>query len=268
MATTLDNDRLLEMRGNNVVDPSGSKIGSFDEVYLDRDTGAPEWAAVKTGMFGTSVNLVPLERASERDGDLQVAFEKDAVKNAPNVDVDEDISEDEERRLYEHYGLEYSAYHGEDFDREERRGVDTGRGQDIARDTSGPETDSAMTRSEQEVEISKHRRERGRVRLRKYVETDTVTKTVPVEREKVRLEREPVTDDNVDAATSGPDLSDEEAEVTLTEEEVDVQKRTVPKERVRLETDVETEEREVSEEVGRERLDVQEEGDVEGDVRR
>lgn len=268
MATTLDNDRLLGMRGNNVVDRSGSKIGSFDEVYLDRETGAPEWAAVKTGMFGSNLNLVPLEGASEHDGDLQVAYEKDTVKDAPNVDVDEEISEDEERRLYEHYDLEYSAYHGDDFDRDERRGVDADRGQDIARDTSGPETDSAMTRSEQEVEIDKHQRERGRARLRKYVETDTVTKTVPVEREKVRLEREPVTEGNVDAATSGPDLSDEEAEVTLTEEEVEVRKRTVPKERVRLETDVETEEREISEEVGRERLDVQEEGDVEGETRR
>ena len=85
--------------------------------------------------------------------------------------------------------------------------------------------------------------------------TENVTKTVPVQREEVRIEREPITDANVGAATSGRDLTEEEAEVTLHEEVVDVDKRVVPKERVKLDTEtVETEET-VTEEVRKERIE-------------
>jgi uncharacterized protein (TIGR02271 family) len=94
------------------------------------------------------------------------------------------------------------------------------------------------------------------VRLKKYVVEDQVTETVPVRREEVRLEREPITDANVDAALDGPDISEEEHQVTLHAEEPVVEKRAVPKERVRLEKDVETEEREVSGTVRSERIDV------------
>jgi uncharacterized protein (TIGR02271 family) len=103
-------------------------------------------------------------------------------------------------------------------------------------------------------------RERGRARLRKYVVTEEVQQTVPVQREEVRIEREPITDPNVDDATSGPDISDEEHEVTLHEEEPVVEKRTVPKERVRLEKDTVTDERTVSEEVRKEQIEA--EGDL------
>ena len=85
---------------------------------------------------------------------------------------------------------------------------------------------------------------------------EQVTKTAPVQREEVRVEREPITDANLDAATSGPDISEAEHQVTLHEEEPVVEKRVVPKERVRLETDTVTDEREVAEDVRREQLDV------------
>src|SRR5687768_18482317 len=119
----------------------------------------------------------------------------------------------------------------------------------------------ATTRSEEELRVGTQTRERGRARLRKYVTTEQVTQTVPVQREEVRVEREPITDANLDAATSGPAISEEEHEVTLREEEVVVDKRAVPKERVRLDKDTVTEERQVSEEVRKEQIQV--EGDQE-----
>jgi len=121
---------------------------------------------------------------------------------------------------------------------------------------SGPETDNAMTRSEEELRVGTAEREAGRVRLKKYVVEDQVTETVPVRREEVRIEREPITDANLGDATSGPAISEEEHEVTLHEEEVVAQKRVVPKERVRLEKDVETEERQVNETVRKEQIDI------------
>jgi uncharacterized protein (TIGR02271 family) len=94
----------------------------------------------------------------------------------------------------------------------------------------------------------------GRARLRKYVVTENVTKTVPVKKEKVRVEREPITEQNRGKAMAGPDISEEEHEVTLTEEEPVVEKRAVPKERVRLEKDVEQQEQQVTEQVRKERI--------------
>jgi uncharacterized protein (TIGR02271 family) len=88
------------------------------------------------------------------------------------------------------------------------------------------------------------------------VTTEQEQVTVPVQREEVRVEREPITDANLDAATSGPAISEEEYEVTLREEEPIVEKRAVPRERVRLDTETVTEERQVSEEVRKEQIQV------------
>jgi uncharacterized protein (TIGR02271 family) len=113
-----------------------------------------------------------------------------------------------------------------------------------------------MTRSEEELRVGKTQRESGRARLRKYVVTDEVTETVPVQREEIRVEREPITDANAGDALDGPAISEEEHEVVLHEEEVVVDKRAVPKERVRLDKDTVTEQREVTEGVRKEQVEV------------
>ena len=113
-----------------------------------------------------------------------------------------------------------------------------------------------MTRSEEELQVGTETRERGRVRLRKYVTTEEATQTVPVQREEVRVEREPITDANIDAAMAGPDISEAEHEVTLHEEQPVVEKRTVPRERVRLEKDTVTGEEQVADEVRKEQIDL------------
>ena len=56
-----------------------------------------------------------------------------------------------------------------------------------------------MTRSEEERQVGTGQRQRGRVRLRKYVTTEDVQQVLPVRREHVRVEREPITDANLDA---------------------------------------------------------------------
>jgi uncharacterized protein (TIGR02271 family) len=248
MATHTRED-VLNWRGRDLLDNDGDKIGSIDDIYLDRETDQPEWAVVTTGLFGTKRTFVPLSDAQPSEDGIRVPFEKATVKDAPRVDPDGELSHDEERTLYGHYGREYGD------DTETTRGERGGPGTD----TSGPNTDDAMTRSEEELRVGTTEREAGSVRLKKYVVEDQVTETVPVRREEVRLEREPITDANRDAALDGPDISEEEHEVTLRSEEPVVEKRAVPKERVRLEKDVETEEREVSETVRSEQIDVDDE---------
>jgi uncharacterized protein (TIGR02271 family) len=88
------------------------------------------------------------------------------------------------------------------------------------------------------------------------VVTEQVETTVPVQREEVRIEREPITDANRDAALAGGDITEEEHEVTLHAEEPVVQKDVVAKERVRMDKDVVTDEREISEQVRKEQIDI------------
>jgi len=173
------------------------------------------------------------------------------------MQADGQLSQDDEAELYRHYGLDYSEHRSDSGlpagTADDRTDVDRDT---VGRDVSGPTTDEAMTRSEEELAVGTETRERGRARLRKYVTTEQVTKTVPVQREEVRVEREPITDANLDAATSGPAISEEEHEVTLHQEEPVVEKRAVPRERVRLDTETVTDERQVSEEVRKEQIEV------------
>ena len=253
-------DNILQYRGQDLVDRDGDKIGRIEEIYLDTETNQPEWALVNTELFGTRSTFVPIRDASEQGGSLRVPFEKAQVKDAPNVDAGGELSQEEETQLYRHYGLEYSEARSDTGLPEGGVGVaDSTRGT-VGRDVSGPETDDAMTRSEEELRVGTRQREAGRVRLRKYIVTEPVQETVTTQREEVRVEREPITDANIDAATSGPELSEEEHEVTLRAEEAVVDKRVVPKERVRLDKDTVAEEQTVSEEVRREEIEVDESG--------
>jgi uncharacterized protein (TIGR02271 family) len=241
-----DIDTIRTWEGRTMVDRDGDRVGTIDAIYLDDQTGQPEWALVNTGLFGTKASFVPLTQATPTGEEVRVPYDKQLVKDAPRIDPDRHLSEAEERQLWRHYGL--------DYDRTTRRPA-TGR-DTVGRDTSGPTTDEAMTRSEEELRVGTAQRERGRVRLRKYVTTEQVQQTVPVRRERVRVEREPITDANLDAATSGPEISEEEHEVVLREEEPVVEKRVVPRERVRLDKDTVTDQERVAEQVRKEQIDV------------
>jgi uncharacterized protein (TIGR02271 family) len=238
---------IAEWRGQELLDNGGEKIGTIEEIYIDSRTERPEWALVQTGLFGGKGTFVPLQQASPEAGGVRVPFDKTHVKDAPNVEPDGELSHSEERTLYEHYGVDYG---------ESESGSANGGENAVGRDTSGPTTDDAMTRSEEELNVGTASKETGRARLRKYVVTEEVQTTVPVQREEVRVEREPITDANVGDAKDGPAISEEEHEVTLRAEEPVVEKRAVPKERVRLDKDVVEEERQVSETVAKEQIEV------------
>src|SRR5512132_3070457 len=143
-----DIDTVRGWHGRTVVDRDGNRIGTIDAIYLDDQTGQPEWALVNTGLFGTKSSFVPLAQATPAGEDVRVPYNKQLVKDAPRVDPDGHLSEVEERQLWRHYGL--------DYDRTTRTRV--------GRDTSEPTTDDAMTRSEEELRVGTAQRERGRVR--------------------------------------------------------------------------------------------------------
>ncbi|MCW2583573.1 MAG: Photosystem reaction center subunit [Klenkia sp.] len=301
----IDTNSIDQVIGSDVYDADGDKIGTASEVFLDDQTGNPEWVTVKTGLFGTKSTFVPLRDADLADGGVRVPVSKAAVKDAPKVDADQHLSPEEEQELYRHYGFADNTAAsttdtrtagvtggvvGNDLD---DRGTRTGggtarlgddlddRGQHAARstedhdstltgtrnqagtvgrDTSGPVTDDAMTRSEERLTVGTETTEVGRARLRKHVVTENVTRTVPVTHEEVRVEREPITDANRDSALAGGNLTEEEHEVTLHAERPVVEKETVPVERVRLGTETVTEEQRVQAEVAHEEIEQVQDG--------
>jgi uncharacterized protein (TIGR02271 family) len=240
-----DIDRLT---GATVLDRDGDKVGTVKQVYVSDDGSQPLFVTVHTGLFGTKETFVPLQSAQLEGSDLRVAYEKDAIKHAPNVDADGAISDEEQGTLFDYYDGRAGGTPSGVGDRADRTAKD-------GYDTSGPTTDDAMTRSEERLDVGTQRVEAGRVRLRKHVVTEQQSVNVPTSHEEIRVEREPITDANRGAAYDGPELSEEEHEVVLNAERPVVEKETVPVERVRLGKQAVTENQQVTEDVRSERID-------------
>lgn len=253
MTTPQDVQQII---GRTAVDSEGNKVGKIGQAYLDERSGLPLWVTVATGLLGTRQSFAPID-GSRFDGEqVTLAVSKDLVKDAPSIDEEGRIGASEQEALYQHYA-DYlgsgqaagrTGYGG-------GGGLADGTAEAPGRDTSGPVTDDAMTRSEEQLRVGTETVEGGRARLRKYVVTENVSTTVPVSHEEVRVEREPITDANRDAAPSGEPISEEEHEVTLRAERPVVAKEAVPVERVRLATETVTEDAAVSETVRKEQIE-------------
>ena len=222
-----DIDTVLGWRGSTVVDRDGEKIGSLKELYLDQDE-RPAWGGVDTGLFGLRQTFVPLADAQPVDGGIQIPFAKDHVKDAPSIDPEAQLSDEDERRLYRHYELPAPdaderdvaerdadepvaapADQPEAAPADERAAEPAGETQEqaeagappreVARGEGGDVPD-AMTRSEEELVVGTRRRVTGKARLKKYVVTEHVQRTIPVQREEVRVEFDPAEPEAGDAA--------------------------------------------------------------------
>jgi len=251
--------------GRTAVDPQGDKIGSVGQVYVNDESGVPDWITVNTGLFGMKEHFAPLYGATFDGDNLVLPFDKNVVKDAPDVADSEHLDPDEQQALYTYYdrylgtGAGYQpAYQGGTD-----RGYEVGEQARPAEgyDTSGPTTDEAMTRSEEQLTAGTRNVEAGRARLRKYVVTEQQSVTVPVSHEEVRIEREPITEANRGQALDGPAISEEEHEVILHAEQPVVTTEAVPVERVRLGTETVTEQQQVTGEVRKEQIEVHDDTD-------
>jgi sporulation protein YlmC with PRC-barrel domain len=235
--------------GRVMVDRDGKRLGEITDIYLDRETDRPEWAVVRTGLFGMRSSFVPLAEAIKVADHLQVPHPRTLVKDAPNIEAEGQLSEAEEAQLYRHYELDYDSVTADDGDmaagqtggsaagdqppapppgpnqptgtprrvQEELR-VDDGEpplsdgpgssrpagqerfevGEGVSRpfvyETPGPPQDRPGSR----------RRHPGQVRLRRYLVTEVVTETEAGQHHELRVEQEPISDQDVDAVTASP----------------------------------------------------------------
>jgi len=246
MQSEMTLDRLTEMQGQAVYSVDGDKIGSVDEIFYDEATRQPEWLGIGGGFFGSKRVLVPIQTAQARDDGLSVPYSKSQVKDSPDIDGDE-ISEETERELYAYYGLSASDRRSDSTYADAGQ---TGYAGTSGRDTTAREGD--MIRSEEELRVGKRETEAGSVRLRKWVETEPVQANVDLRRETVHVEREAI-----DQPVSGAQIGEDSVEVRLSREEAVVEKQAVAKERISLDKDVETESRTISDEVRKERVEVE-----------
>jgi uncharacterized protein (TIGR02271 family) len=246
MQDTLAAESLPRARGQTIYGADGDKIGSIEELFVDEQTGKPEWVGVGTGMLGTKRVLVPVVGLTPADDGFRVPYSKDQVKATPDIDTEE-ISQETEAQLYAHYGLGYSK------DRSDTGLPENGSPQGA----SVGEAD--ILRSEEELSVGKRDVSIGRARLRKWVETEPVSMDVNLHQETARVTHEPI-----DEPVSGAEIGEQEVEVELRGEEAIVQKETLAKERISLDKDVTTERETVRDEVRRERVEVDGDGGLEG----
>ena len=156
-------DDVQTWRGLTMVDADGDKIGKIEAIYLDRQTGEPEWATVRTGLFGTRVSFVPIRDAEKTDDDtVRVPVQKEKVKEAPRIDADEELSPEEEQRLYEHYGRsDYGDWQGQDRTEGLDLPAEQGSGERFQRPEAGDAGSRPGAASDAPVLVG--------VRLRRYV---------------------------------------------------------------------------------------------------
>lgn len=261
-----------ELTGLTAYDAAGEKIGSVEQAYLDNETGRAEWVTVKTGMFGMKESFVPLSGATRDANGLQFPHAKELVKEAPRMDADEHLDVAQEQELYDHYGLTRPAGRSggapgmspapDNAAKDTTMGRDTASGSgaqgrtDTAKAATPPATgrgEEEMVRSEERLRVGTEEHESGRARLRKVVVTENVTTTVPVTHEEVRIVREPIKPG--DRTNGRAPMGNAETEVILHAEEAVVRKEAVAVERVRLETEKVTEQKEVSADVRKEQVE-------------
>lgn len=246
---------LENIEGATVFDQDNEKVGSVKEIYLDDQTDEPRFATVSTGLFGMKETFVPLDAAHPiADGDLKVPFTKDFIKDAPNIDPDGHLEPSEEREIFEYYGMGHA---GAANTKTPTAGQPATGAPAAGKPTAGETEEQAVAREER-LNVGKEDQVVGQARLRKRVVTEHQQVDVPVEREELVVEREPIDPNSPQARTGSlDDAEDSEETITLHEERPVVDKETVATEKVnvgkRKVTDTET----VGGEVRKEEIDVE-----------
>ena len=253
------------LAGYEVYDQHYEKIGKVDDLFVD-ESDQPEYIGVKMGVLGTRSTLIPKEllRVNDERQLVQVAADKDKVKDGPTFDDDREITPEFERQVHSYYGLErattgteergaYGTYYAHGTER-----TTTGRAVPGATDRTDlvEEDEVRMRRVEEELRAGTRERETGAVRVRKRVVTERRREEVPTRREEVHVERVPV----VGEVAAEAEIGEDEIVVPLIEEEIVVEKRPVVKEEIRIRKDVVEDTEVVEEDVRREEIDIDDEG--------
>ena len=226
----LTEEQVRSLYGQDVQDNSGTKLGKVGQVWADA-AGYPSWISVKTGVMGRAESMAPLDNARMQDGRVMVAYDESMVRNAPAVEAGADgpIDADQALQMYAHYQMQMQ---------QPPEQIKRGR--------------EDLIRSEERLRVGTESQPTGKAVLHKYVVTEDVHTTVPVEHDEAYVEREPIT--GADTGNVRSDMGESEQELSLRAERRVVSKERVPVERVRLAKDEVVEDRPVDEQVRHEEI--------------
>lgn len=268
-----------QLQGYEVVDAQGTKLGAVESLWVDGATREPEFLAVTTGGGMGGTRIVPFagaepDRSNRR---IRVPYAAEQIASAPHFDATASLSEQDEQRVYQHYGVRRS-------ERSSPTGLAGGgemRGQmhhgkhigDAAMTHRHDENDPRPTHGqvehggdhhtleleEERLRVSKQQEQAGEVRLGKRVEEHTEQVEVPVREERVVIERRPG-----DGEVRGGEIgaTGGEIEVPVTRERVNVEKETVVAEEVDVRKEAVEHTERVQETVRREEPVIEGDGDV------
>jgi hypothetical protein len=101
-------ENIRDWRTRDVVDHAGDRLGSLESIYFDTSTDEAAFASIRVGLLTRRLTFVPLAGAVVSPTYLKVQVDKKQVKDAPSIDLDGELTRDDEPGLYEHYGLPYT----------------------------------------------------------------------------------------------------------------------------------------------------------------
>jgi hypothetical protein len=97
----------------DVVSSDGGSVGKLIDVYVNNETGEPEFLLVASGFLHNRLHIAPADGATRSDDTVTLAVSKDAVDHAPHIAADGDLTAEEEQRLYDHYDMaDYTPHSG------------------------------------------------------------------------------------------------------------------------------------------------------------
>ena len=281
-STTAENaQQLLDYQ---VVDQTGSEIGTVHSFWANAQSGKLEFLGVKTGWLFGHNHVIPIDKVQLDDASraVRVPYASEFVKDAPSIDADATISDDEEAEIYRYYqtGGSTTATTGQTSLKGTAeaagtavKNTATAAGAALGLNAASQTTGTARTATtatgkdtievpltEEQVRVGKRTVDAGQVRLRKIVRTEIVNQPVEIRHEDVVVER--VSADQIKSGAVASDFKEETIDVPLTREEVVVQKDAHVTGAVRLHKTEGVEQQQVSETVRKEDVEVVRDGKV------
>lgn len=254
-----------DIKGYDVYTENEDKIGGIYDALLD-ETGRFRYLVIDTGfwVFGKKV-LVPVGRVQmdyDRKRVYVTGLTKQQVENMPEYNDNMTVDYEYEERVRSVYrpgttGVAAAAA--------------TATPSTHTRDTYNYEHDRTLydtqERNQQRIKLyeerlftNKERHKTGEVAVGKHVETETAKVSVPVEKERVIIERTTPTGEREVAPGTVDFHEGEVARMEVYEETADIQKKAFVREEVTIRKEVERDTVDATETIRREELDV----DVDG----
>lgn len=225
-----------ELAGRLARDAHGRPLGEVETVFEDKDEGGSRFVGIDTDEGRV---VVPVDGA-ELDPTvyaIDLPYMIDRITGAPTIEPGvEDLDDDTERRVAEHFGIEVPKKR---FVRPVPEPEAT-----AAMEPPEPEPDAPaepveevveeVTLTEEQLLVDTQRVPAERVRLRKEIVEEEVTVTVVLRHEELVIEREPIQPGDTPPERSDVPALGEPMEIVLWAEEPVVTTRSVPAERVRV----------------------------------